>query len=109
MNMRFPSGTVASASARVGIFSPLPLFALQATGIQLAEFCQRGVGDLFVHACCPLRRGIVDHHNLAVPGQVDIEFIGIRVLFPAELERGHGIFRCIVGCATVADDFDGMS
>jgi len=61
---------------------------------------------LFDHLAAPVRgafeRRVVDYHQLAILGQMQVELTATNAMLEALLKAGKGVFRCFAFGAAVA-------
>ena len=69
------------------------------------KFGERHAGDWFVGTAIPFQSFVMDSNDLPIGREIDIDFDGIGLLLPGELDRCQGVFRGVVGRAAMRDDF----
>src|SRR5690606_32514082 len=74
------------------------------TRIVAGQFFCRMLGDLAAPAGGAFERRIVDDHQLAVTGQVQVQLTTTYAVLQTLLEAREGIFRCFTFGATMAVD-----
>lgn len=83
-----------------------PCGPLPRSGVECLQFAQRLRGDWAIESGDPPRAGVVKNDNLSISRQPDVEFVGVRLLCPTQMERGERVFRCVVRSAAMTNDFD---
>ena len=82
-----------------------PLAAFPTADIQAAKFGQGLLADVLVQAGRLARALIMDHDDLPIPGEMDVDFDGVGVLLPGKVDRRQGVLRRVMRSAAVRDDF----
>ncbi len=91
-----------------GNFLTGPSFGFPTSHVQLAQFVQGLRADFPGEAARPFCVAIMDDHQLAVLGKLNVNFDGVGLLLPREPDGSQRVFRRIMRRAAMGDDLHSL-